>query len=123
MNRLPLALLSLVSSLQISNAVAQEFKPYPRANITEAQWQGYFDEVRAKHWTTVQDVEDQKLLIFTDKATTTIYGFTKPGHPAHPACGLRASQSNVVTPSTSDRLATLQEQSHPSPSSSASTWP
>jgi hypothetical protein len=85
MNRLPLALLSLVASLQISNAVAQEFKPYPRANITEAQWLEYFDEVRAKHGATVQDVEDQKLLVFTDKATTTIYGFTKPGHPAHPA--------------------------------------
>jgi hypothetical protein len=66
-------------------AQTQEFKPYPRANITVTQWQTYFDEVREKHGDTVQDIEDQKLLVFTDKATTTIYGFTKPGHAAHPA--------------------------------------
>jgi hypothetical protein len=67
------------------SAHAQEFKPYPRANITVTQWQTYFDEVREKHGDTVQDIEDQRLLVFTDKATTTIYGFTKPGHAAHPA--------------------------------------
>lgn len=68
-----------------ASAQAQEFKPYPRANITSAQWQAYFDEVREKHGASVQDLEEQKLLVYTDRATTTIYGFTKPGHPAHPA--------------------------------------
>jgi hypothetical protein len=76
---------TLVALLFAAVAQAQEFKPYPRANITEAQWQAYFDEVRSKHGATVQDIDDQKLLVYTDKATTTIYGFTKPGHPAHPA--------------------------------------
>jgi hypothetical protein len=73
------------SFLLAERASAQEFKPYPRANITEAQWQRYFDEVREKHGASVQDIGDQKLLVFTDKTTNTIYGFTKEGHPAHPA--------------------------------------
>ena len=81
----PLYIAALTTLLLGSGAQAQEFKPYPRANITEAQWQAYFDEVREKHGATVQDIEDQKLLVYTDAATSTIYGFTKPGHPAHPA--------------------------------------
>jgi hypothetical protein len=85
MNKLLLYLVSLTAIHMASAAQAQEFKPYPRANITEAQWQAYFDEVREKHGATVQDIEDQKLLVYTDKATSTIYGFTKPGHAAHPA--------------------------------------
>jgi len=79
------ALLLLASAVVLSSAKAQEFKPYPRASITEAQWQSYFDEVREKHGASVQDLDDQKLLVFTDRVTNTIYGFTKPGHPAHPA--------------------------------------
>ncbi|HEY0956588.1 MAG TPA: hypothetical protein VGE36_17670 [Roseateles sp.] len=81
----PLYSVALTASFLGTGACAQEFKPYPRAHITEDQWQAYFDEVRVKHGATVQDIEDQKLLVYTDKATTTIYGFTKPGHPAHPA--------------------------------------
>jgi hypothetical protein len=79
---------SLLGAVLVSAApssVAQDFKPFPRANITVAQWQSYFDEVKAKHGANVQDVEDQKLLVYTDSATTTLYAFTKPGHPAHPA--------------------------------------
>ena len=83
--RSPIYIVTLTAFLLVSGARAQEFKPYPRANITEAQWQSSFDEVREKHGATVQDVEDQKLLVYTDRATSTIYGFTKPGHPAHPA--------------------------------------
>ncbi|MFM9879571.1 MAG: DUF4019 domain-containing protein [Burkholderiaceae bacterium] len=78
--------LCLVPTLTL-NTAAQEFKPYPEANITEAQWQSYFDEVRKKHGSTVQDLENQKLLVYTDtdRATFTVYAFTKPGHSAHPA--------------------------------------
>ena len=79
-------LVALSASLALAVcATAQEFKPYPTAHITEAQWQSYFDEVRTNYGATVQDIDDQKLLVYTDTATTTIYGFTKPGHPAHPA--------------------------------------
>jgi hypothetical protein len=67
------------------SAAAQEFKPFPRANITVEQWASYFDEVRSKHGSNVQDIDDQKLIIYTDISTTTLYAFTKPGHPAHPA--------------------------------------
>ena len=64
---------------------AQEFKPYPRANITEAQWQRYFDEVKSKHGSSAQDTERERLVVFHDPATHTSYAFTTPGHPAHPA--------------------------------------
>lgn len=50
-----------------------------------AQWEAYFDEVKRKHAAVMQDVEAAKLLVFEDGATKTIYSFTKPGHPAHPA--------------------------------------
>jgi hypothetical protein len=63
----------------------QEFKPYPHANISKSQWQTYFNEVKEKHGTTVQDIEAENLLVFTDKSSGTIFGFTKSGHPAHPA--------------------------------------
>lgn len=77
---------SLLTAIALlSDAQAQEFKPFPRANITEAQWQRYFDEVREKHGASAQDLDDQKLLVYTDGTTSTVYGFTKPGHPAHPA--------------------------------------
>lgn len=80
-----LTLFLLAALVPTGPAVAQEFKPFPRANITTAQWQTYFDEVRSKHGPNVQDIDEQKLLIYTDQATTTLYAFTKPGHPAHPA--------------------------------------
>jgi hypothetical protein len=64
---------------------AQVFNPYPRANISEAQWKQYFDEVRQKHGTTAQDFGDQKLIRYLDEASNTFYLFTKLGHPAHPA--------------------------------------
>jgi hypothetical protein len=76
--------LCLVSIVTL-NTAAQEYKPYPKASITEAQWQTYFDEVRKKHGSTVQDVEDQKLLVYTDTGTNTVYAFTKRGHSAYPA--------------------------------------
>ena len=76
---------TLVLLLVSSVASAQEFKPFPRANITEDQWNTYFNEVRMKLTSNVQDIEDQKLLVFTDAAGKTIYAFAKPGHPAHPA--------------------------------------
>ena len=64
---------------------AQEFKPHPTAGITQAQWQKYYSEVKEKHGATAQDFIEQKLLVFTDKATGTSYAFTQPGHAAHPA--------------------------------------
>jgi hypothetical protein len=75
------ALALLLSTL----ASAQEFKPFPRAGITPAQWQAYYDEVSTKHQTNVQVVEAERLIIFNDAESKTFYAFTQPGHPAHPA--------------------------------------
>jgi len=74
-----------ILSLTQAPCAGQEFKPHPKASITLAQWQAYFDEVKRKHGAAMQDIEAEKLLVFDDGATKTIYAFTKSGHPAHPA--------------------------------------
>lgn len=77
--------LFVLAGLLLSSLLwAQEFKPYPSAKITEAQWQQYFAEVQAKHGQSAE-VTGQNLVVFTDSATATSYAFTQPGHPAHPA--------------------------------------
>jgi hypothetical protein len=73
----------LLSALAPAGAV--EFKPYPTARVTVAQWQGYFDAVKAEHGASAQEFQAQRLVVFQDGATVTSYAFTLPGHAAHPA--------------------------------------
>jgi hypothetical protein len=68
-----------------SGALAIEFKPYRNEAITARQWEDYFGQVKAAFGASVQELSDQQLILFDDKATATTYAFTKPGHPAHPA--------------------------------------
>jgi hypothetical protein len=72
-------------SFVFTAALAIEFKPYPTAKITESQWKGYFDEVRAAHGASVQEFREQRLVVFHDNTAVASYAFTLPGHPAHPA--------------------------------------
>ena len=76
-------------------AVAQEFKPYPRADISKPQWQTYFDEVVAKHASTAQKQNNEKLVMYTDALSNTSYVFTQDGHPAHPAWITRRPQQGA----------------------------
>lgn len=76
-------------------AVAQEFKPYPRADISKRQWQTYFDEVVAKHGHTAEKKNDEKLVMYTDALSNTSYVFTQDGHPAHPAWITRQPQQRA----------------------------
>ncbi len=78
-------LLIALALLLVTPAGAQQFKPFPRANITKAQWQTYYDEVSRKHSANVQIVEAEKLMIFTDPESKTFYAFTQPEHSAYPA--------------------------------------
>lgn len=64
---------------------AQEFMPYPRAAITEAQWNTYLQDVEAKHASSKQVLAEHNLVLFHDSQTGTSYAFTQPNHPAHPA--------------------------------------
>lgn len=68
-----------------SVAGAQEFRPHAQARITQAQWQSYYDEVRARHAATEQRFEVEKLVLFNDAKSLMSWAFTLPGHPAHPA--------------------------------------
>lgn len=71
--------------LAASAALAIEFKPYPTERITETQWADYFAQVKASFGTSMQELPDQRLVLFQDKATATSYAFTASGHPAYPA--------------------------------------
>jgi hypothetical protein len=66
-------------------ASAQEFRPHPQARISVAQWQAYFDEVKAKHGGTEQQFKAEHLVLYSDKQSLMSWAFTTPGHPAHPA--------------------------------------
>ena len=66
-------------------AGAQEFRPHPQARITPAQWQAYFDEVKAKHGGTEQRFAAEHLVLYNDSKSLMSWAFTTPGHPAHPA--------------------------------------
>ncbi len=81
--RTPLLFASIV--LLHFAAQAQEFRPYPRPKITETEWKTYFDEVKNKHFSSMQALSDQNLVVFHDRGTGTSYAFTQSGHPAHPA--------------------------------------
>ncbi|HUI62208.1 MAG TPA: hypothetical protein VLX90_18425 [Steroidobacteraceae bacterium] len=79
-------ILILTAVFLLSGAVhAQEFKPYPRSKVTPAQWERYFEEVKSGHAESLHDLAAARLTVFTDEQTSTIYAFTQPGHPAHPA--------------------------------------
>ncbi|HZF16325.1 MAG TPA: DUF4019 domain-containing protein [Steroidobacteraceae bacterium] len=66
-------------------ALAQDFHPYADGQVTEAQWQSYFDEVRAKLGASERSFEDEHLVVFEDPSRQLYFAFTLPGHPAHPA--------------------------------------
>jgi hypothetical protein len=74
-----------ISLLAAIGASAQEFSPYPDSKITVAQWQTYLDLVREKLGASKRTLAAQHLETYTDQATRTVYTFTQPGHPAHPA--------------------------------------
>lgn len=67
------------------SALGQEYMPYPRELITPEQWQNYFDQVRAKYSPETGIPEEFKLTLFLVEDNATLYAFTRPGHPAHPA--------------------------------------
>jgi hypothetical protein len=66
-------------------ASAQEFKPYPDAKVTVAQWQAYLDLVREKLGSSKRSFPEQHFETYFNEATRTVYAFTESGHPAHPA--------------------------------------
>jgi hypothetical protein len=80
-----LGLLTALGMLCAIATRAQEFKPYPDAKITVAQWQTYLDLVREKVGSSERSFPAQHLETYTNESTRTVYAFTEPGHPAHPA--------------------------------------
>ena len=67
------------------SAPGQEFRPHEQAHISAAQWQAYFEDVRAKHGATEQKFAQEHLVLFNDPQSLMSWAFTLPGHPAHPA--------------------------------------
>ena len=75
----------IAALMVVGPALAIEYKPYPVAQITPAQWTGYYEQVQAAHGTDKQEFPGERLVVFHDKATATSYAFTQPSHAAHPA--------------------------------------
>lgn len=76
---------ALIALLLTSSLHAVTWKPFPDAQITEEQWQEYFDTVVAEFGDTRDEIVEAKLILFTDQLTSTFYAFTADDHPAHPA--------------------------------------
>ena len=66
-------------------APAQEFKPFPRANITREQWEAYFRQVSDRPNITKREFPSEHLVVFEDRESYISWAFTTPEHPAHPA--------------------------------------
>jgi len=64
---------------------AQEYKPYPTANISVEQWQQYHLKVKSTYGDSAREFPKEFLVVYQDKKDTIFYSFTMPGHPAHPA--------------------------------------
>jgi hypothetical protein len=77
--------IAIVACAAGAAASGQEFRPHEQAHITRAQWQAYYDEVRAKHAATQQPFSKEHLVLFNDPKSLMSWAFTLPGHPAHPA--------------------------------------
>ena len=78
--------LLLASALFVTlSCGAQEYMPFPRANVKPEQWQSYLEEVQ-RHFRESERVYDaHKLVIYRDEKTLTSWTFTMEGNPAHPA--------------------------------------
>lgn len=74
-----------ISVLLISSASAQEYMPFPRAHITEDQWNTYFAEVKKMHGASRRDFPAEHLAVYEDRNAGMFWAFTTPGHAAHPA--------------------------------------
>jgi hypothetical protein len=79
------AIAGVMVVMAAASTLALEFKPYPVAQITAAQWASYYEQVRSAHGADRQEFPAERLIVFHDKTTATSYAFTQPGHAAHPA--------------------------------------
>ncbi len=77
--------LAAIFALFATVSVAVEIKPYPVANITEEEWQTYYETVNAEIGASGRAYENERLEVFTDEKTRASIAFTMKGHPAHPA--------------------------------------
>jgi hypothetical protein len=97
MRNITTAQLASVIALSLAHpAAAQEYKPFPLAQITAAQWNEYFDQVNKAHGQSKRDFPAEHLVVFDDHGAgeekkaaegrgDTFWAFTVPGNPAHPA--------------------------------------
>ena len=75
---LPLLLLSLI-------AYSAEYMPFPEAEISEEEWNMYYEEIKTKFGDTERTYPEQNLVTFSDSSTYMNFAFTTKGHPAHPS--------------------------------------
>lgn len=64
---------------------AQDYMPYPTADISIEQWQQYFVLVKSAYGDSAREFPKEHLVVFRDKKNRIFYSFTTLGHPAHSA--------------------------------------
>lgn len=69
----------------IAPALAQEYRPFPQARITPAQWQSYLNAVVDAHGDSGREFPAEHLVVYQDDKPSLFWAFTTAGHPAHPA--------------------------------------
>jgi len=80
------ALLIVLACAIATVAVAAEFDPFPdHDRVTPEDWQFYFDSVKTELGATERSFPERQMVQFVDNDAQTVFWFTQPGNPAHPA--------------------------------------
>jgi len=66
-------------------SVALEFMPYPAAQISQEQFEVFFNKARERLSHSQRTYRHQHMVIFKDDFNGHHYAFTLPGHAAHPS--------------------------------------
>lgn len=80
-----LAFAGLAALASLPPVLAADFRPFPQADITPAQWQEYYAEVKRELGATAKPYPAQFLIVYVDEPHHMNFAFTTEGHPAHPA--------------------------------------
>jgi hypothetical protein len=84
-SRILFALAITLSFTVGSEALAEYTAPFPADQITQEQWQAYFDEVKQSPQAQTFENLAPNQVIVQIKGTDVVYIFTASTHPAYPA--------------------------------------
>jgi hypothetical protein len=96
MTKLLAIVLLLFTSAVVYGGEEPLYKPFPEAQITEAQWEGYHRMVVEAYEASLRQFPDEHLEVLHSSDQAIHFAFTTPGHPAHPAWITRSIKDGSV---------------------------